>query len=357
MSNRGYLSEKVGECLSAWRLYGVSFAAVTFLTVAVGIWLSVTSPYTLELELDLGSIDKNDRILAEQTIFRWMEEQPIRDENCGTTISGKHDNIIWICVLSARGVDVWFDAFDELLAQIEASGITHQGWRVTDMPAKTHEAPVWAILVVVIVYLVLIRWLTRTIQPRLDLRLAGRALRRKPWLVATPLLLWFVVANAAMLVLTALPWSETALPFTALHDPDEEVLLATMEGALKAMLSPWMIFQAILLAPIFEESLFRGWLYEKTHRVLMPWINALTNAWFFMLLHLAVMVVGMIFGLGINPVQASPILLPVTFSLGLLLFWARLRFGSLTLCILLHAIYNSAMLGTMFYLLVGHAVN
>ncbi|MDX2051902.1 MAG: CPBP family intramembrane glutamic endopeptidase [Polyangiaceae bacterium] len=79
---------------------------------------------------------------------------------------------------------------------------------------------------------------------------------------------------------------------------------------------------AVLIAPIVEESIFRGFVFSGFIRRYMPQNAVLLSA------------------LGFALVHANPWQFPVALGLGLVLGWVRLGSGSLWPCFFLHAIYN-----------------
>lgn len=115
-------------------------------------------------------------------------------------------------------------------------------------------------------------------------------------------------------------------------------------GGIQVLLIPFAILKALLLAPVFEEALFRGWLYNKTRPIQQRWAVGLLNGWYFMLTHLLVLAPAVVLGFTLNAAQVSPVSAPVWFAMGLLLFWVREKYQSITLCIFLHALYNGIML-------------
>lgn len=96
------------------------------------------------------------------------------------------------------------------------------------------------------------------------------------------------------------------------------VALSPLLGATGA--AAWLAF-TILLAPIAEEVLMRGLLFERASRFLRPWGAVLATSALFVLLHLQI-------GSLARPVSLVP--------LAVMLGWLRWRTGRLWPCILLH---------------------
>lgn len=97
-----------------------------------------------------------------------------------------------------------------------------------------------------------------------------------------------------------------------------------------------VIFSVIVIAPIVEEIIFRGFLYPAFNR--------------YMGIHPAVFITAALFTLAHYPqVNDEPVFMLTIFSLGLMITYARAATGSTLLAILLHHIYN------LMYVAVGVA--
>ncbi|WP_019906984.1 CPBP family intramembrane glutamic endopeptidase [Methylobacterium sp. 77] len=89
----------------------------------------------------------------------------------------------------------------------------------------------------------------------------------------------------------------------------------------------WLAF-TIVLAPVAEELLMRGAMFERASRFLRPWGAILSTSALFALLHLQV-----------GSVARAVSLIPLALMLG----WLRWRTGRLWPCILLHVWSNLAV--------------
>lgn len=104
-----------------------------------------------------------------------------------------------------------------------------------------------------------------------------------------------------------------------------------------------VIFSVILIAPIVEEAIFRGFLY--------PAINKYVG------MHPAVFVTSALFMLAHYPqVRDEPVFAATLFLLGLIITYARALTGSTLLAILMHHIYNLmyVAIGLMNYLILRY---
>ncbi len=90
-------------------------------------------------------------------------------------------------------------------------------------------------------------------------------------------------------------------------------------------------FKVAIIAPIIEESLFRGIIMHGFMKNYKNWYSILISAILFSVYHL-------------NPWQMS-----YTFFLGLLLGWIMIRSKSLILCIIIHSLNNLSVLLTVTY--------
>ncbi len=91
------------------------------------------------------------------------------------------------------------------------------------------------------------------------------------------------------------------------------------------------VFKVAILAPIIEETLFRGIIMHGFMRNYKNWYSIVISALMFSIYHL-------------NPWQ-----MPYTFFLGLLLGWLMVRSQSLTLCIIAHSLNNLIVLLSITY--------
>ncbi|KQO51721.1 abortive infection protein [Methylobacterium sp. Leaf85] len=95
----------------------------------------------------------------------------------------------------------------------------------------------------------------------------------------------------------------------------------------------WLAF-TIVLAPVAEEVLMRGAMFERASRFLKPWGAILSTSALFVLLHIQV-------GSIARPVSLIP--------LALMLGWLRWRTGRLWPCILLHVWSNLAVVAYLLW--------
>ncbi|WP_245257758.1 CPBP family intramembrane glutamic endopeptidase [Methylobacterium sp. 88A] len=95
----------------------------------------------------------------------------------------------------------------------------------------------------------------------------------------------------------------------------------------------WLAF-TIVLAPVAEEVLMRGAMFERASRFLNPWGAILSTSALFVLLHIQV-------GSIARPVSLIP--------LALMLGWLRWRTGRLWPCILLHVWSNLAVVAYLLW--------
>lgn len=111
-------------------------------------------------------------------------------------------------------------------------------------------------------------------------------------------------------------------------------LMPAGSGEAQASLWPWLLALAVLAAPIFEEFLFRGLIFAGLRRSMRPFPAAAASAAIFAIVH--------------PPASIIPV-----FLLGLCTAFAYERSRSLAAPMLVHALYNGAMVGAQA-LLTSH---
>jgi len=132
-------------------------------------------------------------------------------------------------------------------------------------------------------------------------------------------LAWGLGAGAVAIAVGA-----SYLALLARIDLGEEVVSQVQVDA--TGLRTWFFALAVLAAPLFEEFIFRGLILGGLRRSLPLWAAVLASAALFAIVH--------------PPVSVFPV-----FCLGILTGLAYVRTGSLLAPMLVHALYNSAVLG------------
>ena len=337
-----------GERCQFWGRHGQALLVGALVAVLSGLFVLETAPFGGMVSTQYQSLDRSEIVGIGGALDTWRVSDGVRDAHCDLTESDENAQTFDLkCRFDAPDADRWFDSLDELLEQLEVF-TTVESYSVS-LQSDPRRAPAWSLLTVTIVILALAAFLGRDNHWPGDLRRAGVAIGRRPWLLLLPLVVWLLVANLGLAVSLLFGFDPATFASDDIADAEQQML-----AGVAFMLTPWMILQALLLAPIFEEVLFRGWLYDKTTHTTPRWVTALFNAWYFMLLHLIILIPGMMLGFVANPAHLSPVSIPVLFALGLTLFWVRMRFNSVTLCILLHALYNATMLAGFAWLHAAH---
>lgn len=192
------------------------------------------------------------------------------------------------------------------------------GWKVvhdTHSLRMPDRQPPLALAAHLAILLLVVGILLRDLPVRADLVRARNVVLRRPWVLAVVPLAMF---GGAAVFNTLLPIdTERVAEMTDLFE-------AAAPGALGI----------IVFLPLFEEAVFRQWLYVRTIDKLPAWAVAIGSAWFFMLMHV------------FNPqVMALPGYLPTVFVGGLAFFWVRHRFNSFSLAALAHMLNNGLAFG------------
>jgi membrane protease YdiL (CAAX protease family) len=153
---------------------------------------------------------------------------------------------------------------------------------------------------------------------RLTWRLLGPV--RPSWLMVALGLGVGVVGTIGAYALNA-----TLVTLVGAEDPVEQDLLnEVLAGGSGTVLA---LLVAVVMAPLVEETLFRGVLFQALRRRLGLWPGALLSALVFTVIHVEI-------------VFSQPVALAGLFSLGVFLAWAFHRTGSLLVPILGHAVFN-----------------
>ena len=116
-------------------------------------------------------------------------------------------------------------------------------------------------------------------------------------------------------------------PFDA---PEQALLTEATRGGLATALA---IVAAVVMAPIVEELVFRGLLFQSLHRRVGQWPAALLSSAFFTAVHIEV---------------SQPVYSGGLFLLGVLFAVALLRSGSLLVPIAAHAVFNGVSIALAY---------
>lgn len=340
--------------LELTRVYGTAAAGIAVVALLTSLFIESTTPLKVDLDLILQSSGDSRWLEVEAELSSWFHSQElIQAEECGiASASSGNEQPVFSCTVTAADVDAFFDAFELLQQEFPVADVEIYGWEMATRLAS-NDIPLWSIAVAAVLHLVLVGFMTRRIDLARDLASGVEALRSRPWLPLAPLGVWFVVANASFGVMAMLFGDSVPLPLASEPIVGEQNLEAAFRSGMAVMLTPWHIVLATVLAPLLEETVFRQVAYRRFAAHRRVWIHALVNAWFFMLAHIAVAGLGWVFGVVGNPVQSSAVVIPVWFFVGLLFFWVRHRYDSLSLCIFLHAFYNGATLVAVYLLLTN----
>lgn len=126
-------------------------------------------------------------------------------------------------------------------------------------------------------------------------------------------------------ILTYLVNGGLAFVFEPEEPVDQQVLQEALSGGTSLVLA---IIVAVVLAPIAEEILFRGVLFQALRMRVGLWPAAVTSSILFTFVHVEI-------------VMSQPLALVGLFGLGVLLAWAFHRTGSLLVPIIGHAVFNA----------------
>ncbi|KRD34639.1 hypothetical protein ASE35_07770 [Lysobacter sp. Root916] len=178
---------------------------------------------------------------------------------------------------------------------------------------------VWQLVLAVILTWGWLRWAAASLRD--DLTKSIVFVRTQPQFLLLP----YAASVVAMsLALVAVPYDAGAT--------------SAQRGLFGSDLALTTVLAAILVAPLLEEAVFRGVIYDLLNKY-MPWsIASLLGSLSFMAMHSL-------------QLAGSPNGVPQSFGIlaaGLGLCWLRRRGSSLSVCILAHAIANAIMLATHY---------
>ncbi|MEN1944164.1 CPBP family intramembrane glutamic endopeptidase [Luteimonas sp. MJ293] len=148
-----------------------------------------------------------------------------------------------------------------------------------------------------------------------DVRRAFLFIRSRPWAAILP----FVLALATGVVVTAL-----FRPLT--QEVQTPVALTQLSG---------ILVMAVLVAPVFEEVVFRGLVMDILGKHMRWWLAAIPTTLGFAAVHLV-------------PSELALAAYATYLVFGFSLCWIRHVSSSLTLCVLIHALYNAIAIGVFF---------
>lgn len=338
--------------LQPWRRYGQSVLMLVLWASFVSFFIAHNRPYEAEYWFELTGAEKQAEI--EALITAWADSTGVELLSCPEVRPANEAGQVTVaCVYRARDLEIWFDALD-LLADSLRDIRVHSDCAVIGASgfvtsSSLRSPPLWVLIVLTGLAPLVALCLLHDNDWQQDFSRLRFAVRRQPWVLLLPIAVWVLATSVStlLLALAGLDFERLA----ALAVPEDLPAEHALTLGLTLLMIPWVMLSSLLLAPIVEEAVFRGWLHKETQTVEPRWLTGIANAWFFMLMHLAVMIPGLMLGFQANPAQASPMAMPVWFGLGLLLFWVRERFGSVLLCMLLHIVHNATTLLAMAWAL------
>ena len=159
--------------------------------------------------------------------------------------------------------------------------------------------------------------------------------RRLSWRLLGPVRPGFVqvlLGLAVGVVGTILAYAVNAA-ITVLFDLEAPVEQQLLQDVLAGgVTTAFVVLAAVVFAPLAEEVLFRGLLFQSLRRRLGLWFAALTSSLVFCLVHVEI-------------ITSQPLALTGLFVLAVVFAWSFHRTGSLVVPILAHATFNAVSLG------------
>lgn len=310
------------------------------MSLAVGILANESAPTIGSFSTSIKSMEISDREAIGVILDHWVRSNAAANANCDLAEPAQDPPMksVVSCSFRAANDEAWLSQVHYLISKLDAVRAL-EGYSIST-GKEFAKTPLWALLAATVTMVLLSAILVRRTCLTTDILSAGRALKKYPWLLVLPIVVWLVVSNLSLGI---------AILLGVAPNIDQDEMEQAILGGVNSLLIPFAALQALLLAPLFEEALFRGWLYRKSSHIQPRWVVALLNAWYFSLMHLVLVVPAIVMGYAINPAQISPLSLPVWFALGWLLFWVRETYQSITLCVFLHSVYNAAMFAGFYW--------
>lgn len=287
--------------LKSFAPFGQSFLIAMSVGIAFGvftIFLSETRDlYRISYDIQDASSDQ-----VEQLITQVLDQSGSFGCIDQSTVDQGENSIVFSCLINS----------DRVLGQQLGSvdGVFLEG---IEVDAGHEQLPLsdWWVFLFSILPLSIAAWFLRNVDFRQDLRNGFIFLKTHSWaVVALPIFTLSMVSLFSFIFPGGAGFS---------HAPPKVLVL------------PSAILYLILVAPVFEEALFRHWAYKRTIDRLPTWLVCLASSWFFMLVHI------------FNPqASAAHAYLPTLFTLGLVLFWIRHSSSSIAITILAH-VWNNAV--------------
>ncbi len=245
--------------------------------------------------------------------------------SCNSALEGEGINLVKV---TCRATDVDASGFSKLIAEIDRRDWTDV--EPDDIQMVSSAAPdASSIAIVCAVYLALAWGLVRATT-------AGWGwgeLRLLRWKT-----LAYLISPIAFIALATAAVALFGLVVRGVENADMAVQTSTMTSSTSAGALLFLLLPVIAAAP--EEALFRGWLHERLFSRLPTWVAYLVIAELFVLMH-----VGVVAGMFSGGAQGTLAVFQVAmiFLISILMTWIRRSSGSVLLCVIVHAIYNAAL--------------
>lgn len=343
------------QLLQQWKHSAIAFLAASLLAGLMTAFIVEVTPKHSVSELELGNLSSSQYQQASHMLSDWLLLYDDREAeiSCSSQSSDSYsDCILTYKTLGLTGeIDQRIDELLQLMDQLNTLDIRIIAGEFTDSPSAK-DIPFWAIVVSTLSFIVTSLILYPPKKWIADLEKLPRLVFSNLWIFPAVLLIWFLISNLTFGLINFIPpnllenWANFVNPF----EGDQQVEI--LRSAINQALSVTTLIQGLILAPIFEEIVFRSWLYDRRARKYAFWIQASINSWFFCLFHAAVFGIGLVLGYSLNPIQASIGLFPTIFAISFFLFWLRKKFDSVLLCAVVHSFYNTVMFGLMVLILL-----
>ena len=197
---------KVGK--SPWRSpfllrHGQALLLGVLLAILSGLFVLESAPFGGAFSAQLQPPNASETTRIEKLLDAWQASDGVRDAHCALAESDESTQTAQLnCRFDGPDEDSWFEHLNEILEQLE--GVKPIESYSVSMQTDPGQAPGWSLVTVAVFTLALATFLGRSNHWPNDIRRSGLVLGRRPWLLLLPLLVWLVVSNLGMAVLTRL---------------------------------------------------------------------------------------------------------------------------------------------------------
>ncbi|NKI33944.1 CPBP family intramembrane metalloprotease [Wenzhouxiangella sp. XN79A] len=258
---------------------------------------------------------------------------------CGKGVSTGQGARFTFCRFSETSLDKAYDQFVSLAEFLDESGFSVSNISFEDSTELSF--PPWLLLVYILIHFPVVWFALRKVSMRDDILRAANEIIVRPW--------WLLVPVVFGVLVSSLIYALLVFSFGPVVDGEQVVLrqdfVASEAETNQPQLLLFFFLSAIVLAPIWEEAVFRGWLYERRAKGLRLIVRAGINGWFFAGAHsipylwsLLIATDGARFNISLFFSWVA--YLATVLCFGMLFYFIREKKNSISLVMVLHLVQN-----------------